>query len=343
MVISAYFKNLLAHLYDRVLRSMQHRENTEMPFYSEEDTIAAFRSYYRFLTKVFIDESWILEPPAGGWPNITEENMARLGKTPAAVSLLRHLPYISSEAYPNQPQGAPDTTFADWQAIIGNGIQRDRVQFVRACSEGSVDGYEGQLPSHFISLTYGDKYNRILLLDTMEGVIHWLRCPSEIYETASPESQYHFPSSKEEEMQMMEDFSICRESVEEHCHVAQDQQSNSDDFDQEPDNNIDGMDDEEDYDDEGAEWLDGAPYWSIKEFFEMLKNHILARNFYVDGGNEMHHIWMTGQDPEVPALIAPIYRKYGWPDIESFDKRACMSEVRITLREYRPEDYPQFH
>jgi hypothetical protein len=43
-----------------------------------------------------LDESDVVEPPEGGWPNISAETMHGLGKTDEVVQLLRHLPDIRS-------------------------------------------------------------------------------------------------------------------------------------------------------------------------------------------------------------------------------------------------------
>jgi hypothetical protein len=64
--------------------------------YSKEEFIAAIRDYYRFLTTLYLDGARvIIEPPEGGWPNITAEIFGGpMGKSAVVVSLLRQLPYI---------------------------------------------------------------------------------------------------------------------------------------------------------------------------------------------------------------------------------------------------------
>jgi len=43
---------------------------------------------------MYLRESDVIEPPEGGWPNITTDSLQDLGKTDEVISLLRHLPYI---------------------------------------------------------------------------------------------------------------------------------------------------------------------------------------------------------------------------------------------------------
>lgn len=82
--------------------------------YSREGCIAAFRSYFDFLTKMYLDESYIIEPPPGGWPSISKESMQALGKTDEASALLRHLPYIrDAEDDSLEAQAVPYGKFAD--------------------------------------------------------------------------------------------------------------------------------------------------------------------------------------------------------------------------------------
>lgn len=62
--------------------------------YSHEATVAAFKSYYEFLTKMYIDPGMTKTPPVTGWPHITCESMQAIGKSQEVVALLRHLPYV---------------------------------------------------------------------------------------------------------------------------------------------------------------------------------------------------------------------------------------------------------
>jgi hypothetical protein len=71
------------------------------PTYSRDECVAAFREYYAFLASMFMDPTFIIEPPADGWAEITPEVMSDLGKTDEVIDLLRHLPYIRQAPYSN--------------------------------------------------------------------------------------------------------------------------------------------------------------------------------------------------------------------------------------------------
>ena len=53
--------------------------------FNRDATVAAIRDYYHFLTKMYLDEDRIMEPPPGGWPNMTPETMSPLGKTDEVI------------------------------------------------------------------------------------------------------------------------------------------------------------------------------------------------------------------------------------------------------------------
>ncbi|KAK4248270.1 hypothetical protein C7999DRAFT_40552 [Corynascus novoguineensis] len=100
--------------------------------YSHEATIAA---------------SYVAEPPEGGWPEISLENLSSLGKTNEAILLLRHLPYISS---------------------------RD-------------DSAQESMSPHVVCLTRGSYLNPCFLLDTKLGVVFWEECDSDVKRNPSRE------------------------------------------------------------------------------------------------------------------------------------------------------------
>ncbi|CAG8954972.1 hypothetical protein HYFRA_00008661 [Hymenoscyphus fraxineus] len=63
--------------------------------YDPEAIKTALSTYYKALSKLpYVDESDIVYPPEGGWPNITASNFAPLGKTERVIELLKHLPYL---------------------------------------------------------------------------------------------------------------------------------------------------------------------------------------------------------------------------------------------------------
>ncbi|KAF1968895.1 hypothetical protein BU23DRAFT_654985 [Bimuria novae-zelandiae CBS 107.79] len=169
------------------------------PVYSRDECIAAIRDYYTFLTTMFMDSAFIIEPPQDGWPNITPEATQGLGKTDAVIDLLRHLPYIVSKPYSNHPEGLPGGTFIDWKHVIEklhNGEAHPENELL--ASEGTEDQFDGKIPAHCIGLVHGgllmgNEEPDVILLDTSSGVVYWMDCPAKVRETASPQ-----PSEDEE-------------------------------------------------------------------------------------------------------------------------------------------------
>lgn len=153
--------------------------------YSREATIATIREYYDFLAKMYLDPSLILEPPSGGWAEIP---FGFLDKTDEVVSLLRGLPYLNSQRY---PQGAPGCTFADWpqeNCYLKDG--RSTLEDIRCRSEKmEMLDYPATVPSHVVSLTSGNSETPAFLLDTHLGVVYWVECPPEICDANATREQ----------------------------------------------------------------------------------------------------------------------------------------------------------
>lgn len=146
--------------------------------YSREECIAEIRDYYYFLTKMYLEESDVEEPPESGWPNITTEAMHGLGKTDEVVQLLRHLPYIRSG---ERAQGGPWVEFANWNDMAGeHGIaSEEEGESARVCSEPPE--YVDSIPPQVVSLTSNESdLGGIFLLDTERGIVHWYGCYGEL-------------------------------------------------------------------------------------------------------------------------------------------------------------------
>lgn len=135
-----------------------------MSVYSRDSAVKAVRSYYTFLAAKLgaIRPSCIIEPPVGGWPNITTASLASLEKTDEVVDLLRHLPYIKGDSGVEWNEKiAPKTEafqYGGASVMPPNGI----------ASDGWPPG-AGEIPAHVAVLTMGARYGSWLLLDTMEG------------------------------------------------------------------------------------------------------------------------------------------------------------------------------
>lgn len=146
--------------------------------YDREECIAAVRDYYHFLTKLYLDESDIEEPPEDGWPNVTADTMRGLGKTDEVIQLLRHLPYVRRD---ERVQGGPWVEFANWRETAGeHGIVSDEDgESALVCSEPPE--YVDNIPPQVISLTSNEsELGGIFLLDTERGIVHWYGCYGEL-------------------------------------------------------------------------------------------------------------------------------------------------------------------
>ena len=148
--------------------------------YSRDDCVAAIRDYYNFLIKMYLKESAVIEPPEEGWPSIPLDSLRGLGKTDEVISLLRHIPYITTPQHAlSKPHGSPFCYWADWQSYAqGVADGRMKTETLKVCSEGVE--FDDDISPHVIGLTYGGRENPIFLLDTELGIVHWVECPNDI-------------------------------------------------------------------------------------------------------------------------------------------------------------------
>ncbi|KAK4233655.1 hypothetical protein C8A03DRAFT_38628, partial [Achaetomium macrosporum] len=119
--------------------------------YSREGTIAAVTDYYVFLTRMYLKESHVVYPPAGGWPSIVNADPAELrslGKSNEVLALMAHLPYIRYPfdmigASEGTPEVTPGSTVADWSDLIprlspSRGARRESGDGLRILTEGRL-------------------------------------------------------------------------------------------------------------------------------------------------------------------------------------------------------------
>src|SRR5690242_8739638 len=142
--------------------------------YSRDNCIAAVQDYYSFLTKMYLDEGLVLEPPEGGWPNIIAVNMPGFNKTDEVFALLQRLPYIESGSN-GIAHGSARCFFADWPSLAGNNPDQDASSLKWA----TEDDFNGGVPAHVVGLTHSDNDLSFFLLDTKLGIVHWRACPHE--------------------------------------------------------------------------------------------------------------------------------------------------------------------
>ena len=252
--------------------------------YSRSDTIATIRSYYHFLTQMYLDESYIIEPPSGGWPSITPHS-ATLSKSKEVIALLRHLPYIHTTHNDTvDAEAAPECKFADWQDIFERATSR---RMVENSTEHRIS--DDGVPRHVVGLTFGGSFNPRFLLDVKLGTVLWSECPGEIDNEPLCETVDDDP------------YDYCATEGE-------------------------------------AEWRAEGRDWPINEFFEELKGRFRRLEFVPVSGRRVVHVWMRG-DAEFEGMVArvrEVYREFGWPDLERYDKRACLEAIGRVLKEEFP-------
>ncbi|KHO00989.1 uncharacterized protein MAM_01767 [Metarhizium album ARSEF 1941] len=260
--------------------------------YSQEATVEAVRDYYTFLTRMYLDDHLVKEPPEGGWPGITAESMRGLGKTDQVISLLRHLPYIDSPGYDGGPNALPNCTFADWHRraeedafLVGSAD----AACARSCSEGA--GICEAVPPHVVGLTWDSEDRYPFLLDTKLGVIYWVDCDYDLRRNS------------------------CRERVWDCA------------YDYAPEKEADAF-----RGDSGT--------WAVGDFFEVLKEQYRKLRFLPRNSTRVCDV-KDGEYPDEEGrneLIASIYRRHGWPDLQIYRKDTCLEAIRRALAEHNYSD-----
>lgn len=280
------------------------------PVYSRSECVAAIRDYYEFLAAMFMDPSFIITPPPGGWPFLNPPHLHSLRKTNAVLALMRHLPYLEVKPYSNLPQVLPGCCAVDWTAMPVD----TNPEGALLMSQGDDDLFGGRIPSRYLGLIWMHLPKDILLLDTKYGIVHWQACPEEILASASPE-----PSFGDDD-----------EEYEDGSEADSDADSNAD---------SDAASDEE---------LDWGPCWPVRDFFEMLKNQFRDLNFVPKNNHQIIDIWTTTHMDGHPTplgiteLLQTIYMKHGWPDLQVYSKEECLKEVERVLKEKFPNHH-QYH
>ncbi|KAK1829553.1 hypothetical protein QBC39DRAFT_356408 [Podospora conica] len=276
-----------------------------MPFvaeisYSEQEFITAIRDYYRFITALYLDQELVVEPPEGGWPNVTVETFAPMEKSDAVVSLLQQIPYIRVP-YPSSDRfmAAPWCWMADWDSFCRQLREgRDDAEGLKAVTQNLNDiGIEWDLqdeavPAHVIGLTAGGRNNSTMLLDTKVGAVYWVGCPGRI--------AYIGHCSDDPDMINDDIF----------------------DYSEDPDN----------------DWR-GAPPWPVATFFEMLKHQFTTLQFIPLSSAKVVDVsgLETFDNSEgLVEMVQSIYREHGWPDLDRYRKAECIAAVTRAMEERYP-------
>lgn len=296
-----------------------------MSAFDRDATIAIINEYYHFLTTMYLDETEVIQPPPGGWPNITLETMRPLGKTDAVVDLLRHLPHVRCSG-DDGPQIAPHARCAAWSTLADSSAKHSDAWGVLALTDGwdSSDRnacaiHGGAVPPYCVGLTSAGRDDAVFLLDTEWGCVWWIDCPDEIRYSGAV-----FLSSDgngESQMSGSESPTTTSDSEEDDSEVDQNE-------------DVDDTDDDDDDDDNDPEWIrDGwHPQWPIPVFFAKLKKHFQQLDFVPKDSENVLEGWSRNDrndtGPRLADKLKPFYRKHGWPDLELYRKGQCLEDVR---------------
>lgn len=194
-------------------------------------------------------------------------------------------------------QAFPGCRFADWRQLAETAGPHDGLS-LRECSE-PVELVD-RIPAYVVGLAYGGRENSTFLLDTKRGIVHWYECGDSI--------KYGGGEEDPEWIQPVTD--------------------------------VDDPADWEDLEEDEADWRAEHPAWSIADFFAILKQQFRDLVFVPVGSRV---VYSTREDEgaedlgELLPAVQDIYRSHGWPNLEVFDKEACLREVRRVVREEHPD------
>ncbi|CAH0058179.1 unnamed protein product [Clonostachys solani] len=150
-----------------------------------ESLVAPFREFYSFLQRLKFPAGSVKFPPPLGWPDMTPAACADdFGKTPFAIDVLRHLPYINNNPdFPNNNEKQLNSTNLDFRCNAVDytnlrpeklpGRQNEELHTIE-CQENLDPGDENRISGlkHVVIVASGYHLcSVVLLLDTFSGRI----------------------------------------------------------------------------------------------------------------------------------------------------------------------------
>ena len=152
--------------------------------YSESAAVTAISDFYRFLTKMYLDEEIVEWPPEGGWP-FTKTGFGSMEKSDRVVSLLRQIPYMEDKLDGEpRPYALPEAPFWNWKDNVKDDEPLDpkAVHEIKILTEDFYL-YDVATPDLVGLLEGGKDDNTFIMLDTEYGIAYWPDCPDEIRDT----------------------------------------------------------------------------------------------------------------------------------------------------------------
>lgn len=92
-----------------------------------------------------------------------------------------------------------------------------------------------------------------------------------------------------------------------------------------------------------ADWRVSSAVWAIEDFFEVLKEQFRELRFVPVSPWQVLDVFTGYQrdDQGLVPMLQDIYRSHGWPDLERYNKRDCLRNVKAALEKHYP-DYAEF-
>ena len=157
--------------------------------YSESAAVTAISDFYKFLTRMYLNEEIVEWPPEGGWP-FTKKGLGSMEKSDRVVSLLRQIPYMQDKLDGEpRPHGLPEAPFWNWKDNVKDNEPLDpkAVGEIKILTEDFL--CDITTPDLVGLLEGGKDENTVILLDTKYGIAYWPEYPDEIMETEHEQVQ----------------------------------------------------------------------------------------------------------------------------------------------------------
>lgn len=89
---------------DEDLATLEIDEPEQEFHFDRDEFVSELTSYYDLLARMYMPESKIKRPPKDGWPQLSPQKLAFMGKDDNVLYILRHIPYIERNHYEEKYQ-----------------------------------------------------------------------------------------------------------------------------------------------------------------------------------------------------------------------------------------------
>ncbi|WAO96026.1 Hypothetical protein NCS54_01368200 [Fusarium falciforme] len=138
--------------------------------FDRDDFVRLLTDYYEFCSRTFWDVT-VQHAPAGGWPSINHETLARLQKNDQVVELLRHLPYPEFNQGVYTPLIMDHTGIVDWRSEYTHALIRNESLEVKP--EPFTNRDPPLTPSCACIAKSVSRDGYFVVIDTEDGYIYW--------------------------------------------------------------------------------------------------------------------------------------------------------------------------